>query len=285
MSGPDLPTIPLRHGPWAADVFDPRADPLALGSRYVHGGYIAALRYDDQVLTARPRPAWDAYEGEGLPEVFEMSFGWSASQQGDQIMRIGAGRIERTNNQWPSAGTLVAGVDWQLVSHGEKWQVWHASDSVTIDGKDFAWRLTRELALDDDGLTSRSTLHLRCPWTEPVIWFAHPFFGPGGAEPGVALPIGTRVAGGLAPDDDGFWRFGSDGGFTPITGCWGSDEALTLHFPEQAPLRQLAIAPDWPLDKLVAFGTEQAFSIEPYLSRAWHDDEVATWTLRYLARS
>ena len=55
MSRPALPIITLRHGPWRAEVYDPRADPLSLGARYVHGGYVRALWHGERQLTALHR--------------------------------------------------------------------------------------------------------------------------------------------------------------------------------------------------------------------------------------
>lgn len=280
--GPDLPTLTLRRGAWSATLWDPRPAPLALGARYVHGGYVAELCHGERVLTARAQEEWSPYAGQGLPEVFEMPLGFSAAQDGEEYLRVGAGRMRRRGREWPQADRLSVGVAWELLDQSATQCVWRCADAVQLGGKDYGYQLTRVVALDRDGLRSQTTLALRCPWSEPLIWFAHPFFNASrGDATALILPTGARVARDLAPDDQGRFRLPAAGGFTPITGVHGAPCALLLELDPNQGGGQLAIAGDFALDKLVVFGTQRAFSVEPYLSHGMQDGEVLCWSLQY----
>src|SRR4051812_14122326 len=98
MSNPALPIIALTRGHWRAEIFDPRADPMALGARYVHGCYVRGLWRGERQLTARIDEAWDRFDGEGMPETFENSLGWGMTPRNEEYLRIGAGRLRRTDD-------------------------------------------------------------------------------------------------------------------------------------------------------------------------------------------
>src|SRR5687767_10422095 len=82
-TGPDLPLILLRRGPWVVEIADPRPNPLALGARYVHGCYIHGILCDGRRLTSRADVPWNAYDGEGAPEVFEHDLAFAYAEEGD----------------------------------------------------------------------------------------------------------------------------------------------------------------------------------------------------------
>lgn len=261
-----IPTLTLQRGQHRVNVFDPRTDPLALGARYVHGGYIAAWWHGDRCLTARPKVDWDPYVGEGLPEVFEYPLGRDAVQTGEEFLRIGAGRLRKDNGGWPqSGGSPSTPVLWQLTHQ--------TAESVTMRCEDtlgqFGYELSRTITVQDDGVESRTTLQLTCPWSHPVYWFAHPFF---------AHRDGTRTKLHLPANYQANFTMTADGGFGAVTNVWGNADPLVLDLDGGGRLR---IEVSRPLDKLIVYATRLAFSVEPYLARAWHDGERAEWSLRY----
>ncbi len=279
---PDLPTFDLVHGAWTARVFDPRPDPHALGARYVHGGYVSELRHRDRVLSARPQATWDPYVGEGLPEVFEGPLGFHACAEGEPFLRIGAGRLARHGDGWPQArGPLVGTVDW-LFEVGTNHLRASCSDRLVIAGKPYGYALVRELHLNDQGLTSRTELRLEVPWSHPVIWFAHPFFAQAdGTGISQEFPATAPLPKGFSRDDEGRLHAGSTGGFSAVTGVWGTTDPVRLHLDPRQGGGRLDLHLDRPLDKLVIYATQRAYSVEPYLARAWQDGETAAWTLDY----
>lgn len=279
--GHHLPLLTLRHGPWRAEVADPRADPHALGARYVHGGYVAGFWHGDRRLGLRPIAAWNPYVGEGLPEVFELPLGFAACEMGEEFLRLGAGRLRRTGREAGADGLLSTTVAWELAESGDRQQVWRCADAVMIGGKRFGYRLERRLRLDDDGLASTTRLHLDCPWSQPLAWFAHPFIAQAdGAGTGLDL-AGGEPQKNLQRGADGLWRCPAAGGFTPVTGLWGRRAILALHLDHRQGGGRLDLDLDKPLDKAVVYATPLAMSVEPYWCRAWQDGEAAEWTLRY----
>jgi hypothetical protein len=256
----------LRCGAHRVAVFDPRPDPFALGARYVHGGYIAAWWHGEQCLTARPQPDWDPYVGQGLPEVFEYPLGRDAVQPGEEFLRIGAGRLRKDTGHWPQAGGQPSTpVTWAITDQ--------AGNFVTMSCRDqlgeFGYLLTRSVTVHHDGIESRTALTIQCPWSQPVYWFAHPFFAHrDGTRTALHLPAGVQAG----------YRLTADGGFGPVTGIWGHTQPLTLDLDGGG---KLQVELNRPLDKLIVFATRQAFSVEPYIARAWHNGEAADWSIRY----
>ncbi len=298
MSNPALPIITLARGAWRAEVYDPRADPLTLGARYVHGGYVRALWLKDRCLTGRVGAPWDRFDGEGLPETFENSLGWGATPMNEEYLRIGAGRLRRSANSPREAVAhqpLVGTLDWEITEQAEDAVTMRASDDVLLEnGKPYGYTLCRRVALREDGLDSTTTLTLRIEsWlTHPVTWFAHPFFAhdgidataitfPGdGAQPG--NQVGPTLTGPMARSEDGRWRMsGVPQGRAVATGLWGERGALVVHLDTKAGGGRMALQLDRPLDHAVMFATARVFSVEPKLARAWVHGETASWTLSY----
>ncbi len=259
-------SLTLRQGAHRVEVFDPRPDPLALGARYVHGGYVAAWWHGERCLTTRPKPEWDPYAGQGLPEVFEYPLGRDAAKIGEEFLRIGAGRLRKDTGHWPQAGGIPSTpVTWELTEQTGNALTMRCRDNLG----EFGYELTRTVALHDDGLESRTALQVECPWSHPIYWFAHPFF---------AHRDGTQTKLHLPGDAQASYRLTEDGGFGAVTGVWGSSAPLLLDLDGGG---RLQIEVSHPLDKLIVYATRQAFSVEPYLARAWHNGESATWSIRY----
>lgn len=281
-SGPDLPRLHLTHGPHRLEVFDPRPDPLALGTRYLHGCYVAAWWCGERCLTTSPVAGWDPRVGQGLPEVFEHGLGWGAAAEGEEFLRIGSGRLRRSGRDWPqSGGTVGQPVAWTVEEHRPDRLVMRCQDQVRIGPADYGYELARTITLDHDGPTLRSHLRLRCPWSHPLLWFAHPFFAhKDGSGTIMQVPAGARPAGLPSLVQDRL-HLPAAGGFGPITGIWGTRPELRLDLDPRLGGGAVAIQVDRPLDKLIVYATSLAFSVEPYLARAWHDGEADEWTVRY----
>ena len=95
MSSPTLPRILLRRGQHAAEILDPRPNPLARGARYVHGGYIYSWRVGGRMLTCGPTRYWNDFGGRGMPETFELPLAYAHAQEGEHFCRIGAGQLRK----------------------------------------------------------------------------------------------------------------------------------------------------------------------------------------------
>jgi len=287
MSRPALPVITLVHGPWRAEVYDPRPDPLALGARYCHGGYVRALIRDGRQLTGRLTDAWSRFDGEGLPETFENSLGWGPAGTNEEYLRIGAGRLRRQFNnprEWTSLPALCTVLEWAVTAQGPDHLSMTTADSIGAMGQTYGYRLERHLRLHDDGLDSTTRLTLQAEqWQGHLIsWYAHPFFAQRAvSETALGLPAAAHVTGPLAQGADGLWRVTENQGRGVISGLWGERGPLTLHLSPALGGGRLAIGLDRPLDHAIAFAADPACSLEPKLVHHLVHGETVDWTISY----
>jgi len=283
---PDLPVFSLRYGAYEADILDPRADPQALGARFVHGGYVASVKREGLELTAQPHPAWSAYEGCGLPEVFEWPLGLSFARPGEELLRVGAGRCLCPEGPGipGSHVALSSSLMWRLEEETEQTLQMSCSDEMSYGNQRIAYQLIRRVQLQEDGLDSRTELQLEVPWNLPVAWFAHPYVPqPSGEATTFVFPQGASD-----PHRDVSlerFSFAAEGGLQNVVGLWGANEAIRMELDELAGGGCLDLQLDRPLDHVVLFATRQAASPEPQLCRAWKNGERSAWTLRYRWRS
>ena len=276
-----LPCLTLTHGDWSCLIADPRDNPLALGSRFIHGGYIAQLSLNNRELTNRAISHWDPYYGQGLPEAFDEPLGFAAAANGEAYLRIGSGRCLRMNADRHGQSELHGGVAWTLLEQGSNHCAWRCSDELEIGGERYAYQLERRVVLHDDGLSSASTLTIDCPWSEPLTWFPHTYFKQSrGSGCSVHLPAHCSVNNQQLGSD--IWR-GEDAAvsFAVVSGLWGSQQGTVVDLDPSSGGGSVDLRLDRPMDKLVLWANERSFAAEPYWSHAWANGETARWTLRY----
>ena len=300
MSSPVLPIFHLRRGAQHVEVFDPRADPRTLGARYVHGGYIAAWSVAGRCLTSGPSRYWNEFHGRGLPETFELPLGWALVNENETFLRIGAGQLRKRGvnvDDSSAKAALIATVDWTLVSHGDDHLTMSTLDGIEAGEFSVTYRLERTVRLHDDGVESITTLTLRGGRLSqhPLSWFAHPFFAQTkrsatavtvpGAEfimPTSHPPRWRNDAGTLQQQTDGRWRFAQEGASRSVLGnLWGSTTAVDIDLDPALGGGRVNMTLNRPLDHVVVWAAEHAFSPEPKLCRLWLDGETASWAVRY----
>lgn len=284
MSVNSLDRLFLRNGEHKVEVFDPRLSPAALGARYVQGGYVASWHVGDRCLTGRPHLEWNPYEGEGMPEVFEFGLGWASADDGEEFLRIGAGRLHKHGRNWPQSGGEPTGtLSWTLAEHSATGITMRCRDEAMIGGMGFKYELDRHILVHPDGFESRTRLWVECPWSHPILWFAHPFFaqrdgcGTVLRSPPDAVPSQSLHAGG----EEGRIIVQEGGGFGAVTGVWGLSDPVEIELDTRLGGGVVRIEVSKPIDKLVVYATPRVFSVEPYIARAWHDGEEAEWSIRY----
>lgn len=276
-----LPLITLTKGAWTCDIADPRENPLALGARFIHGGYIAGLCYGERPIVNRAINQWDPYYGQGLPEAFDEPLGFAAAQSGDAFLRIGSGICERTSASRHDKSDLLRGVEWKLSEQGSDYCVWRCSDQLLIGGAAYAYDFERRIILTDDGLISSSSLSTTCPWSEPLTWFPHPYIAQGtGSGCGLHLPehafINNQQLGIKT------WRGNdTDIEFGVVSGLWGHQSGIAIELDPTCGGGGIDMRLDRPIDKIVCWANQQSFAAEPYWSHAWSNGERAQWTLTY----
>jgi hypothetical protein len=279
-----LPLLELTHKRHCVRIADPRVDPESLGARYVHGGYVLQWLVDGVEVTAQPNPEWNAYEGGGLPEVFEWGLGWGDAAVGDAFMRIGAGRMLKQEGLNESGGPLTQAVEWTVDELRSDAVRMSCSDQVLCGEHRFGYALSRTIEVDDDGVRSSTRLLVDCPWNTPVAWFPHPFFAQQGLDdtalrfPGGHLELGDA----LLHEDEKGWRFAGKTAskltrFEPDNGI-----GFTVAYLKRSQSdRVIEMNCDYPVDHVVVFGTEQAMSVEPQYVRTWPEGMEKEWSVRY----
>ncbi|MCD8483511.1 MAG: hypothetical protein LR015_13135 [Verrucomicrobia bacterium] len=286
---PETDVIELQAGASRCILADPRSSGTKLGARYVHGGYILDLWHQDSPLTSSAVDAWDPYVGRGLPEVFETGLGFDRCTPGQSYLRIGAGVVCReSDGSWNDSGmTLLRPVQWTMEHLSQSRLVCSCTDNIEIAGQSYAYTLTRTVQLEANRLVSHSHLKCHFAWSEPLLWFGHPFFAQSPtAQVAIDLPVGLPQSTGLnpiasatQPAPNGAWHtFPAQGGFCWLPGFWGHRKPLHLLLPKSG---LLALSLSVPMEKAVCFATPAAFSIEPYWSRGWMGGETGDWQLEY----
>ena len=279
---PDIPMITLTQGSWRIALFDPRADSAAMGARHVHGGYIAEVFRNERRISAAPKPQWEAHAGIGFPEVFEESLGFARAVEGEEFLRIGAGRVRKTNRDSQTRGTLTSTLNWTVNQTAPNIAVMETADGAIIDGKTFSYQLRRTVRVEAAEIISETWLKVRCPNAHPLAWFAYPFFFQSACEnTGFRLPKHSHLANCVKIGDDGMARLPAAGGVSAVTGVWGSREPLDVALDPSHGGGKVRIETTYPADKFVLVASPHAASVQPYWSRHWHDGEDATWAVTY----
>ena len=282
---PDLPVITLQHGPWRVEMFDPRADTTVLGARYVHGGYMAEVRRGERVISGAATPAWNTYNGIGFPESFPESLGLAVADEGEEFLRIGAGRTRKSgrgNIQVQNPLTRLA--QWKVTDTGPAHAVFETQDEMTISGVLFGYQLRRTVRLLDNGLVSRTELTVRNAWDQTLNWYPHPFYvNTRSDRTAFRLPESPvrHLGGDLKLSPDGLLRLGPKGGFGPVTGMWGNRDSIDVFLDSTQGGGGFRMVTDYPADKIMVWGNEYVVSIEPFWTRSWHDGERAAWEIAY----
>lgn len=281
----------LKSSSLRVSVLNPNAHPNTdmekLGSRYCAGGYI--WQVDDLErgpLTAGPcfPGLTNGFDGQGLPEVFEIAIGQHTAKVGEEVTVIGVGKVPRTSAVKPFHVR-----DNREVSLFTAWE----SDISESDAffrtqqehGDWVWRLTRRIVLKDRTLISATTIENLAAMRLPIRWFAHPFF-PWAPDKVFRFSTEARL-----PDNQ-HWMLDSDGWIRRKPGSnWRDGSSflpllLPFGFPitiEQAHplLGSVRMDCDFPLAHLPIWGNEATVSCEPYFHTVVEPAAFAAWSITY----
>jgi hypothetical protein len=277
----------LEDGDLTVSVLDPATDTPRLGSRYASGGYVW------QVTDARfgkllsgpcyPDPEPPPFDGQGLPEVFEVALGQDTARVGDDVWVIGVGRVRRESPVRPFHVR-----DNPSVVERAVWSVEHSKGSITMRSHEtfsgFELELVRKVSLDGRTVTSETTLRNLGNRELPVRWFAHPFFPWADAEC-LRFSLQTEL-----PENPGFNT--NDRGFIERKlapdwkrGCYvvprttlGGELQVTQRHPT---LGSLSVKCRFPLAWLALWGNDKTVSFEPFHATALTPGATSTWGIEY----
>jgi hypothetical protein len=271
----------------AVKILDPEADRAKLGSRYCSGGYVW------QVEDARhgallsgpcfPDPEPPPFDGQGLPEVFEIALGQDRARVGDDVWVVGVGRVRRE-----SATVPFHVRDNPTVVERARWIVERSPLAVTMRSRetflDFELELERRLALDGRTLRSATVIRNACKQDIPIRWFAHPFF-PWADSESLRFSLESTL-----PENPGF--FVSARGaverrkeHTWANGCYvvprtalGGELEVTQAHPALGSVR---VTCRFPLAWLALWGNARTLSFEPFHATVLTPGGVSSWAMEY----
>lgn len=260
-------------------VLDPLADQARFGTRYCTGGYI--FQVDDArrgpLLSGANYPDYPEgfipYNGQGIPDAFNLSPLADARQGGPLALIVGIGVCDLV------ADTVVEFCEWEVeqLPAGLNFRTEQAFQT-------FALRLERLIALH--GRTVRSTTRLTNTGQPfiPLRWFPHPFYPQPDTDelcrfnvpvsmpenPGYVQAASGFIARKNFPDGRGY--------FQPL-----EMEAQTpLVVTQKHPVIGLAVGtcsyvPTW----MPIWGNANTFSWEPYLERTVGPEQTVEWWIDY----
>lgn len=271
-------------------ILDPIADRKHIGTRYCAGGYIwqvtDAAKGELFSGPFYPNPDPPPFDGQGLPEAFEIALGGSSAKVGEDVWVIGVGRVKRESPTRPfhvrNNPTILDLAPWKTV---------HAGGMLTMTSRqnfrDWDLQLERKIVLKGRTLVSATSIKNQGKADAPIRWFAHPFFPHAGLEVGkVSLdcefPFWVPVAGGFRNDKGTLTRNPDHD--------WNSGCYQLLNLPFGGPLEiaqkhptlgEVKIECRFPLAWMPLWANANTVSFEPYYHTVLHPGNQTEWSIRY----
>ena len=284
--------ITIRSSEFSVDLLDPRADTdMAMtGSRYCVGGYIwqaydkvgRALLSGPHFPSSNPPP----FDGQGMPEVFEMPLGGEDGAVGDDVCVIGVGLVKKTSGMSPfhprnnphvtkPCGWDVTAEDSRVImvtaqSHGDK-----------------SIELRREVLVTGSGIESVSSVCNTGSADITLRWFSHPFF-----------PLNTDLSCGkigspvILPESAGYNM--DAGGMIRMKPEYPWEKGLfqllevkpeKLNFAIPHPIAgYLYLQTDYNVIRLALWANAKTFSFEPFMQRTIKPKDNVTWKVLLYGR-
>jgi len=279
--------LTLQGTELSATLLEPGADAAKLGSRYCSGGYVWQLTdaRHGALLSGPcfPSPEPPPFDGQGLPEVFEIALGQDTADVGDDVWVIGVGRVRRESPVRPFHVR-----DNPTVVERAAWSTERDERSVTMRSHetfgDFALELTRGVSLDGRTLGSTTAVRNAGRRALPLRWFAHPFFPWAGTE-----CFRASLACEL-PENPGFfvnarglverraehdWKRGC---YVVPRAALGGELAVAQRHPA---LGEVVVTCRFPLAWLAIWGNERTVSFEPFHATVLEPGGSSTWSVEY----
>ncbi len=268
-------------------ILDPAVDANKLGSRYCSGGYVWQVMDAEQgeVLSGPcfPDPAPPPFDGQGLPEVFEIALGQDRAKVGGDVWVIGVGRVRRESPVVPfhvrDNPTVVERVTWK-VEASETNATMRSHETF----EEFELELVRRVSIDGRTLTSKTSLRNRGSREIPLRWFAHPFFPWPDAE---CFRSSLELS---LPENAGF--FTNAAGFVErrlehdwTKGCYVVPKValggeLAVEQRHQG-LGRVNVSCRFPLAWLALWGNDRTVSFEPFHQTVLAPGNRSVWAMEY----
>ena len=279
--------IELRNSDLSVSVLEPARDTARLGARYCSGGYVWQVR--DEVAgdlcsgPCFPDPEPPPFDGQGLPEVFEIALGQDRARRGADVYVIGVGRVRRESEIEPfhvrDNPRVIERALWELTESATELL---ARTSGAFEG--YGFELSRRLALAGRTLDSSTELRNHGGRAIPLRWFAHPFFPwPNGDCCRLSLEHALAPDAPLAKNERGFLerRAASDwqaGHYLVPRVALGGELRVEQRHPK---LDGVEVTCRFPLGWLALWGNTRTFSIEPFFQTVLAPGASVAWGIAY----
>jgi hypothetical protein len=277
----------LESSQLSADILDPVEDNNLLGSRYCMGGYIFQVkdRTKGDLLAGPTYPdnGYNAFDGQGAPEVFLTALNEDKAKVGEDVVVLGVGAVTRTSSITPFHVR-----DNPKVKEIAKWEVEQAAGEITMRTRHVfdKWdiSLVRSVSLDARRVVSKTVLLNSGEAVCALRWFPHPFF----PKSHVACRFGFPVS---IPVNTGFF-LNSQGLVELKPGCdWkkGYYQPIKIENPSTFSAEQIhplvgkvSIVCDYIPSFLPVWANDRTFSFEPYLEKQIQSGQEFSWRIEYL---
>jgi len=171
--------ININSNNLSVSLLDPREDIDKLGSRYCTGGYIWQIKDGSghSLLSGPHFPALTppVFDGQGMPEVFEIPLGGGDESVGAEVCVIGVGTVKKTSGIEPfhprNNPQVITFCSWDI-EHGDNYAVMSTKQSY----RDKSIELKREVRVDGKQVVSITNVKNTGESEITLRWFSHPFF-------------------------------------------------------------------------------------------------------------
>ncbi len=270
------------------ELLDPVADAGREGARYCAGGYIWQVRdaVAGDLLSGPCYPDEPApFFGQGAPDMFLGFLGEEGASAGDEVGRVGVGRVRYAGPGADFRSLYDTGVinflAWEVAAD-ERGVVMRAED----DFRDRAYGIERSVRLEGRILHSRTAVRNLGGRDFPLCWYAHPFF-PVPADDRLCRfspPVALAPNPGFALDADG--QLVRQAGYDWRGGCYQplalERSGLPLTVLQRHPkVGQVETRTDFPPSYLPVWGNDRTFSFEPHHETRLGRGQAAAWSISY----
>jgi len=278
----------LKNNELDVEILDPIIDRKSLGSRYCTGCYIFQIKDSrlGNLLSGPqyPNPHFNVFDGQGAPEVFVNALNQDHVEVGEEVLVLGAGKVERTS---PNSPFHVR--DNPKVTEFCTWEIEEQTDFITMKTlqkfKNWQLIINKKVTLIERSVTSHTTFENIGQEPIPLKWFAHPFF----PIPSNLMccrfidPFKFAPNGGYFINNQGFiemkpeydWKMGL---FQKIE--YNPEQtfsALQCH----PLLGNISVTSDFIPASLAIWANAQTFSFEPFYETILESGNKRSWSIRY----
>ena len=277
----------LKSKSLRVDILNPNQDKEYLGTRYCHGGFVWQVKENTSNANWLSGPEYpevkpDPFNGQGIPEAFEISPDADEISKGEAAHVIGVGSVRKDTEDGFHARTspvLLEGLKWEITE--EKEQIQFKSDASF---KSFSYSLLRIVQLSNRILSIKTVLKNEGDSNLPIRVFTHPFFpwapnAKKGKAPLCKIDLSYHLPKCLGFKQNKREIFSKShdwekGCFQPLV--LSRNAGLELAIPHH--LGVIEVAANYGVSHMPIWANDKTFSPEPYFIDVLEKGQQTAWT-------